>query len=212
MMSSQMFGPLPEKYLDYASIITNSGNHLLHIINDILDLAKAESNTLELREELIDVMQVVDWVDAIIRDSANKAGLTFKLEVVKPLPSIRTDPVRLKQILLNLLGNAVKFTPQSGTVTLSIGPTADGRLGFCVSDTGIGIEEDKLEVAMAPFGQIDSGLARKYEGTGLGLPLTRRLVELQGGTFNLRSAAGQGTTITVTLGAAPSKNIVAAAE
>ena len=212
VMSSQMYGPLPEKYLDYASIISNSGNHLLHIINDILDLAKAESNTLELREELVDVMPVVEWVDIIIRDSANKAGLIFNLEAKKPLPVVRTDPVRLKQILLNLLGNAVKFTPESGTVTLSVGPTRDGRLEFCVSDTGIGIEEDKFDLAMAPFGQIDSGLARKYEGTGLGLPLTRRLVELQGGTFEMRSTPQKGTTITVTLGSPQSKNVVAAAE
>ena len=210
VMGSQMFGPLPEKYLDYATIITNSGNHLLHIINDILDLAKAESNTLELREEVVDVMPIVDWVDTIIRDSANKAGITFKLEAKKPLPSVRTDPVRLKQILLNLLGNAVKFTPESGTIALSVGPTTDGRLEFCISDTGIGIEEDKVELAMSPFGQIDSGLARKYEGTGLGLPLTRRLVELQGGTFRLRSTPHEGTTITVILGSPASKNMCAA--
>ncbi len=210
VMSSQMFGPLPEKYLDYASIITNSGNHLLHIINDILDLAKAEANTLELRDEAVDVTEIVNWVSVIIRDSANKAGLTFQVEAKKPLPLIRTDPVRLRQILLNLLANAVKFTPESGTVTLSIGAAADGKLEFRISDTGIGIAEDKVALAMSPFGQIDSGLARKYEGTGLGLPLTKRLVEIQGGTFRLRSTPHHGTTITVILGAPVSKNMFAA--
>ena len=212
VMSGQMFGPLPEKYLDYAAIIKNSGNHLLHIINDILDLAKAESNTLEVREELIDVMEAVEWVDTIIRDSASKAGLIFELVAKTPLPLIRTDPARLKQILLNLLGNAVKFTPPSGTVSLSIAPTADGRLEFRISDNGIGIEKEKMELAMAPFGQIDSGLARKYEGTGLGLPLTKRLVEMQGGTFRMNSEPHEGTTVTVILGSSQSEKILAAAQ
>jgi signal transduction histidine kinase len=117
----------------------------------------------------------------------------------------------LKQILLNLLGNAVKFTPAGGTIALSIAPTSDGRLTFRISDNGIGIPEGQIDLALAPFGQVDSRLARKYEGTGLGLPLTKHLVEIQSGTFSLSSAPGEGTTVTVILGSLSERTAMLAA-
>jgi signal transduction histidine kinase len=212
VMSSEMFGPLPAQYQDYASIIQSSGNHLLDIINDILDLAKAESNSLTLREERIDVMQVVELVEVIIREMTDKAGLDFKIEVNGPLPLVWADPVRLKQILINLLSNATKFTPKGGKIRLCIAPASDSRIEFRITDDGIGIPKDKIELAMAPFGQIDSGLARKYEGTGLGLPLTKHLVEIQGGSFTLSSALGKGTTVTVILGTVESRELLTAAQ
>jgi signal transduction histidine kinase len=116
---------------------------------------------------------------------------------------VRADSAKLRQILINLLGNAVKFTPSGGKVSLSAEATPDGGLVFRIADTGIGIPADKMDVAMAPFGQVDSSLARKYEGTGLGLPLTKRLVEMHGGTFHLTSEPGRGTIATVRLPKVP---------
>lgn len=197
IMHDSMFGPLPEKYEQYPGMICDSGTHLLSIINDILDLAKAESNTLQLREEEVDLAQIIAKASAIVEGMADKAGVRFHVTASKYMPKLRADPVRLQQILLNLLVNAVKFTQQGGEVSLfaELEPSGDWLLR--VIDTGIGIPKEKLEVAMAPFGQVDNGLARKYDGTGLGLPLTKRLVEMQGGAFDLVSEPGRGTAVTV---------------
>jgi len=127
------------------------------------------------------------------------------------LPHVRADSGKLRQILINLLGNAVKFTPSGGNVTLSAESGPDGGLQFRITDTGIGIPPDKMEVAMSPFGQVDSRLARRFEGTGLGLPLTKRLVEMHGGTFHLASEPGKGTVVTVRLPGARVESLRAAA-
>jgi signal transduction histidine kinase len=197
IMHDSMFGPLPERYEQYPGMICDSGTHLLSIINDILDLAKAESNTLQLREEEVDLAQIIAKASAIVEGMADKAGVRFHVTASKYMPKLRADPVRLQQILLNLLVNAVKFTQQGGEVSLfaELEPSGDWLLR--VVDTGIGIPKEKLGVAMAPFGQVDNGLARKYDGTGLGLPLTKRLVEMQGGAFDLVSEPGWGTAVTV---------------
>lgn len=211
MMTSEIHAALPESYREYARIIRDSGDHLLHIINDILDLAKVESNSLKLREELVDVKSVLDLVRPVAQALAHKAGLTIEFETDSVAIPIHADPVRLKQILLNLLSNAVKFTPKDGVVKLSAAQGSRGELEFKVSDTGIGIPQDKISLALEPFGQIDSRLARKYEGAGLGLPLTKRLVEMHGGTLILDSKLGRGTTVTVRLPAAGAGELCAAA-
>lgn len=199
IMTSDVGDPLPKKHREYARIIQQSGDHLLKIINDILDLAKVESNGLTLQTDLIDLDSILDLVKALTREQARKAQLTLEFEL-GPLPKrFRADALRLKQILLNLLSNAIKFTPKHGTVKFFARSKPHGFLEFIISDTGIGIAEDKIALAMTPFGQIDSRLARKYEGTGLGLPLTKRLVEMHGGTFVLESKVGAGTTATVLL-------------
>jgi signal transduction histidine kinase len=203
IMQQGMFGPLSEKYAEYAGMVCDSGTHLLAIINDILDLAKAESNQLELREEDIDIARVIALSSTIVREMAEKAGVNYDVTMVDVLPRVRADSAKLRQILINLLGNAVKFTPSGGNVSLSAEATPDGGLQFRIADTGIGIPEDMMDVAMAPFGQVDSRLARKYEGTGLGLPLTKRLVEMHGGTFDLSSEPGRGTVATVRLPKTP---------
>ena len=180
-------------------MVCDSGTHLLAIINDILDLAKAESNKLELREEDIDIARVIALSSTIVREMADKAGVNYDVTIADVLPHVRADAAKLRQILINLLGNAVKFTPSGGKVSLSAAATPDGGLQFRIADTGIGIPKDKIAVAMSPFGQVDSGLSRRYDGTGLGLPLTKRLVELHGGTFELTSESGKGTIVTVHL-------------
>jgi len=199
IMQKGMFGDLNPKYAEYAGMVCDSGTHLLAIINDILDLARAESNKLELREEDIDIARVIALSSTIVREMADKAGVDYDVTMVDVLPRVRADSAKLRQILINLLGNAVKFTPSGGKVSLSAEATPDGGLVFRIADTGIGIPADKMDVAMAPFGQVDSRLARKYEGTGLGLPLTKRLVEMHGGTFDLASEPGRGTVATVRL-------------
>ena len=199
IMQKGMYGQLNEKYAEYAGMVCDSGTHLLAIINDILDLARAESNNLELREEDVDIARVIDLSNTIVREMADKAGVDYDVTIVDVLPKVRADSTKLRQILINLLGNAVKFTPTGGKVSLSAEIAPDGGLQFRITDTGIGIPKDKMDVAMAPFGQVDSRLARKYEGTGLGLPLTKRLVEMHGGTFELSSEPGRGTVATVRL-------------
>ena len=199
IMQQGMFGKLNDRYAEYAGMVCDSGTHLLVIINDILDLAKAESNKLELRQEDVDIARVVALSSTIVREMAEKAGVNYDVTMAEVLPHVRADSARLRQILINLLGNAVKFTPSGGKVTLSAEVTPDGALQFRITDTGIGIPPDKMDVAMSPFGQVDSKLARKYDGTGLGLPLTKRLVEMHGGTLELRSEPGRGTVATVRL-------------
>jgi signal transduction histidine kinase len=203
IMQQGMFGQLNERYAEYAGMVCDSGTHLLAIINDILDLAKAESNKLELREEDIDIARVVALSSTIVREMADKAGVNYDITMADVLPRVRADSARLRQILINLLGNAVKFTPSGGKVSLSAEATPDGGLQFRIADTGIGIPKDKIDLAMEPFGQVDSRLARKFEGTGLGLPLTKRLVEMHGGTFDLSSEPGRGTVVTVRLPKTP---------
>ena len=199
IMQQGMFGQLNDRYSEYATMVCDSGTHLLSIINDILDLAKAESDKLELREEDVDIARVVALSSTIVREMAEKAGVDYDVTMAEVLPRIRADSARLRQILINLLGNAVKFTPSGGKVSLSAQVTPDGGLQFRIADTGIGIPADKMELAMSPFGQVDSSLARKYEGTGLGLPLTKRLVEMHGGTLEIHSEPGRGTVATVRL-------------
>jgi signal transduction histidine kinase len=186
---------LADKYVEYSGMIVDSGTHLLAIINDILDLAKAEANTLGLAEEEIDIPRAVAHFNKPIVEMAQKAGIDYRIELGETLPSLYADSAKLKKILVNLLSNAVKFTPEGGSVRLIVGRDETG-LAFRVEDTGIGIAEDKLPVALEPFGQIDTGLARKYEGVGLGLPLAKRLVELHGGTLAIASKPGQGTVVT----------------
>src|SRR3954463_5967985 len=199
VMADRLFGPLSPRYIEYAKIIRDSGSHLLHVINDILDLSKAESNSLTLRDEDVDLAQIIAFSSALMREIAAKAEVAFEVHTSEPLPQFRGDAVRLQQILLNLLGNAVKFTEPGGKVQLFAMAGANGLLELKIVDTGIGIPKEKIDLAMTPFGQVDSGLSRKYEGTGLGLPLTKRLVEMQGGSFELISEPGRGTEVTVRL-------------
>ena len=199
IMQQGMFGKLNDRYAEYAGMVCDSGTHLLAIINDILDLAKAESNKLELREEDVDIARVIALSSTIVREMADKAGVNYEVTMAEVMPHVRADSARLRQILINLLGNAVKFTPSGGKVSLTAEATPDGGLVFRITDTGIGIPADKMDVAMSPFGQVDGRLERKYEGTGLGLPLTKKLVEMHGGSFELTSEPGRGTVATVRL-------------
>ncbi|MBX6322232.1 MAG: CHASE2 domain-containing protein, partial [Rhodospirillaceae bacterium] len=180
-------------YEEYIGDIHQSACHLLQIINDILDIAKIEAGKAELREEEIDVKITVESTMRLMRERASNAGLTMTAEIEDGLPALYADERLVKQILINLLSNAVKFTPAGGSVTIRAHRPAEGGLVMAVCDTGIGIAEDDLARVMEPFGQAGGTLSRRYEGTGLGLPLVNRLITLHGGTFSLESKLGAGT-------------------
>jgi signal transduction histidine kinase len=199
MMSDRMFGPLGDRYVEYANIIGDSGRHLLAIITDILDVAKADAERLLLAEEQVEIEEVVELGSKIVEDMARRAQIEFISEIVKPLPPMMADPAKLTQILVNLLSNAVKFTPPGGKVRLKVERLVHQGITFRVEDTGIGMSADQIPIAMAPFGQISNSMTRQHDGVGLGLPLTKRLVELHGGTIEIDSEPGKGTIASVYL-------------
>lgn len=197
-MINGVFGEIENKrYAEYTHDIHDSGTHLLDLINDILDMSAIEAGKLELREEPLEMKQLLDGCVKLVRHRADTAGVAVECHIEKDLPRLLGDGRRMKQIFLNLLSNAVKFTPENGKVMVSIRTAMDGAVQCEVKDTGIGMDEVGIEIAMAQFGQVDSDLSRKYEGTGLGLPLTKNLIEAHQGTLELRSHMGIGTTAVV---------------
>ncbi|NQU57158.1 MAG: PAS-domain containing protein [Rhodospirillales bacterium] len=198
LMKTELFGPIGhEKYSEYSHTINDSGQHLLAIINDILDVGRIEVGELDFRPEKVALLPIFESSLRLVQERASMAGLRLKRNIQHALPTLKADPRRLKQVLLNLLSNAVKFTPGGGTVTLKAHVTKTGTLVLSVGDTGIGMKASDIPKVMTPFVQVDSRLARKYEGTGLGLPLTHALVEQHGAVMKIRSKPGKGTTVSV---------------
>lgn len=197
-MRMEAFGPLGnEHYIDYAEDIRDSGYHLLALINDILDLAKVESGKDELNEETVNVAQNARSAMTLVRQRAETRGVTLALELEGDLPALWVDPRKLRQILTNLLTNAIKFTDRGGRITLVAGLPPDGGLLFEVSDNGIGIAAEDIPKALSQFGQVSKGPEYAQEGTGLGLPLTNALIGQHGGSLDLESEPGVGTTVRV---------------
>ena len=197
---TETLGPMGnDKYLEYASDIFESGQHLLSLINDILDLSKVESGKDELIEEDIAVPQLSNSVIRLIGQRAREQGVLLERDVPDDLPGVFADDRKLKQILMNLLANAVKFTQRGGTVRLTARYRPNDGHVFEVADTGIGMASQDVPKALSRFRQVDGDLNRRFEGTGLGLPLTKALVEQHGGTLEIRSELGVGTTVTVSL-------------
>jgi signal transduction histidine kinase len=200
MMGDRMFGPLNRRYAEYAGLIGDSGRHLLAIISDILDVARADVNRLTLEQEIVELDRVMNLSLMVVQEMSRQAQVALACEIDPDLPAITGEPAKVTQILVNLLSNAVKFTPAGGRVGLHIERSHRGPgVVIRVTDTGIGMSPEQIPIALAPFGQVDSGLNRKYNGVGLGLPLTKRLIELHGGTMDIVSACGKGTTVTVHL-------------
>ena len=189
----------PENTQEYATDIHRSGSHLLSLINDILDLSKAEVGKVEMNESAVDLHDVVLSSVGMVHGRADEAGVKLEFDVPADVPLLRADDRKLNQVLLNLLSNAIKFTPAGGTVAVRVSAEKDGDVVIRVSDTGIGIAKHELERVFEPFVQLDSRLARKYEGTGLGLPLSRRWIEFHGGTLVLDSDLGIGTVAEIRL-------------
>jgi PAS domain S-box-containing protein len=205
----QQSGTLPivaEKVPEYAKDIHAAGQHLLSLINDILDMSKIESGSFELEEEFIDIADVVRFSLTMVRGRATEQRVSLVQDLAEGLPPLRADLRKMKQILVNLLSNGIKFTNSGGRVTLKAWCEAASGHVIQIVDTGIGIAPEDISKALAPFQQIDSKFSRKYEGTGLGLPLTKAIVELHGGTLDLQSEVDVGTTVTVRF---PADRIVA---
>ncbi len=205
MISMEIGGPIgTATYIGYAQDIHGSAVHLLRIINDVLDVSKIESGTFEIDKERLVLADLFERVFSIIRPRAEEADVALLLDMSGHVPGVYTDELRLKQVLINLLSNAVKFTPPKGRVALHAHVTERQELVIAISDTGIGMHPGEITKALSRFGQIDSDLNRKHEGTGLGLPLAKLITERLGGSFVITTAEEQGTTVTVTF---PKDNI-----
>ncbi len=200
MIAMEMFGPIgDERYREYIEQINFSGNHLLAVINDILDISKVEAGKSELNMDELDPSDLISATVELMRERANQSGLVLNTEISPHLPIVVADGRRVQQVLLNLLSNAIKFTLAGGRVTVRARWTPDVGLQVSVSDTGIGISADKMHMVFEPFGQVENAFTKKYEGTGLGLPLAKALIELHGGDFKMESELNVGTTATFTL-------------
>lgn len=199
LLQSQLFGPLGDaRYLDYVADVLSSGRHLLALVNDVLDFSKIDAGALDLRFEAVDAGAVLAGALRMVESKALYGGVRLESAIAADLPRPPADERRLRQIALNLLSNAVKFTGRGGKVRLSAAAEGD-TLVIEVADTGIGMAPEHIPVALERFGQVDGSLERRYEGTGLGLPLTKKLVELHGGRLELESKLGVGTKVRVLL-------------
>jgi PAS domain S-box-containing protein len=200
IMQTGLFGPLgSSKYDAYVIDIRDSAAHLLQVITDILDVAKIEANSFRLDETTFDPAAVITSAIRLMRPRADAA--LVRIEFDNPARGVRitADEIALKRVVLNLLSNAVKFSGPGSTVTVHSEILIDGRLRISVEDHGIGMTPEEVPLALTPFRQINSGLHRRYEGTGLGLPIAKQLVELHGGQLVIESAPGIGTTVSVLL-------------
>jgi len=190
----QSLGPVGHPtYLDYVKDILNAGRHLLDVISDILDMARIEAGRLTLDEDRVDIARTVGQVTRMMALPATHKCLNLSADLPVDLPILKADPRRVRQILLNLVSNAIKFTPDGGTITVSARVGIGGDLVLSVLDTGIGIPPEHIATALAPFGRVDNAITRREEGSGLGLPLTKALLESHGGRLDLRSQPNRGT-------------------
>jgi len=194
-MSAEMFGPLGDaRYKGYAADILKSGQHLLSLINDILDMAKIEAGKMTLHYETVSMKELCDDALRLMRGKIQEAGLTATLDA-PDLPDVDADHRGLKQVLLNLISNAVKFTPEGGSIVVALSQPDQHHVRVAVTDTGIGIAAEDLARLARPFEQVEGQHSKTTQGTGLGLALTKALVEMHGGELGLESEPGRGTTV-----------------
>jgi len=198
VLSEKMFGEVNEKQADYLKDIHESGKHLLSLINDILDLSKIEAGRMDLELSTFDLPTALSNAMTLVRERAQRHGIALSLDVDKRLGAFQADERKFKQIVLNLLSNAVKFTPDGGKVNVSA-KRFDGKVEVAVRDTGIGIAPEDQAAVFEEFKQVGRDYTKKAEGTGLGLALTKRFVELHGGDVRLESVLGKGSTFTISL-------------
>lgn len=199
MMQSGIHGELGEKYSGYAKDINCSGRYLLGLIGTVLDMSKIEARKIDIQEEQVNLDILLNEILSDLQFKEAADGSRVKLDGIKGLPSIRGDEVKIRQIITNLVSNAVKYSPEGGDVCVAAALLPEGDLILKVSDNGIGIPEDQLGEVLKPFGRTEVSKINNIEGTGLGLSLTKGLVEAHGGNLKLESILGEGTTVTVTM-------------
>jgi protein-histidine pros-kinase len=207
LIRDAVIAPLDARYRDYGGDINGAGLHLLNIINEILDISKIEAGHLELREETVSLGECIEASQRIVQVMAEAANVRLSVTVPSGLPPIRCDAQRFRQVLLNVMSNAVKFTPAGGRVGVTASLEKNGPV-VLVEDTGIGMNDEQIALAFEPFRQIDGVLNRRFDGTGLGLPLAKALLELHGGTLDISSVPAKGTRVRIAL---PSARVVSVA-
>jgi signal transduction histidine kinase len=201
------FGALTPRQGVYIQDIHDAGSHLLQLINDILDMSKLDAGRTTLSDDDVDVAQIIDEAVRLVRQRAQKARIALTVEPITGRALLRADELRVRQILLNLVTNAVKFTPAQGRVTIKALRRRDGSFAIEVADSGIGMRPEDVAVALTPFAQVENFMTRRQEGTGLGLPIVKALVELHGGQLLINSRLSLGTTVTVVF---PPQRVLAA--
>jgi two-component system cell cycle sensor histidine kinase PleC len=200
VLKMQLFGPLgSDRYNNYVADIHASSTHLLEIINDILDLSKAEANMLEIEEEVVDLSDIIDGALRMLRQQAAENGVRISYDIPRETWRFRGDKRLMSQLVLNLASNSVKFTPRGGAVNVLLHDKDPGYLVLEIRDTGIGIARENLQKVLEPFVQVEGVYARRHHGTGLGLPLAKKIAELHGGFLTLESELGIGTSVKVRL-------------
>ena len=198
LMRRELFGRIGvPRYREYAEDIHNSGTHLLAVINDVLDLSKTEAGKAELQETVVDVAATVEAARRLVAVRAESAGIALATEDVRAMPPLRADERMLKQMLLNLLTNAIKFTPRGGSVAIGTARSRDGAVHVWVTDTGAGLSQEEIPRILEPYGRSDVARIQNAEGTGLGLPLVKAMIEAHGGRLDIVSAKGEGSTFTL---------------
>ncbi len=198
IIKAEMLGPLgTDRYKLYAQDICDSGHHLLEVIGDILDISKVEAGGFELNAEASDLGDIVELCVRLVRERAEAAGITLDVEIDPGLPQLLLDRRLVKQSLINLLSNAIKFSPDPGPVTVRAARVSDGSVLLAVTDAGMGIAEADIPKILQPFSQVESAFSRSHQGTGLGLPLTKSFIEAHGGSLELHSKVGEGTSVSL---------------
>lgn len=191
--------PPKELVAEYASYINDSASHLLAIVNGILEISKIQSGKLLLCIETVVPQEIIKTCVTMLSGVARDARVSVECNIDENLPPIRADPVKLRQIILNILGNAIKFTPEEGKISVLCMNHGDDHIKIVITDSGEGIPADMIDVALEPFRQVETGLNRKFDGTGLGLPIAKALCEAHDGSLEIESALDRGTEVTITL-------------
>lgn len=198
MIRSATFGPIGSKYQEYARDIEKSGDHLLGLVTDILDIARIEAGEIEVSWDQVSIKDVFDSCETMTRIHAVESGIALRFDIPRGFPDLHTDAFRLRQVFLNLIENAIKYTPAGGAVRVAASTLDNGQISVVVSDTGIGIAEEDLPIIFEKFGQIRTGHMQAHSGAGIGLAIAKSLVELLDGEIRLESEVGKGTIVTVT--------------
>jgi len=199
---------LPDsEIVEYSKLILDAAGHLLSVINDILDISKMQSGRYTLDAREINIDEILQAVVSNNRAMSTDAGVNVQTQIAANLPTVRGDSAKLQQAFNNLISNAIKFTLRGGSVTIEAIRLADGGVAVLIRDTGVGMSPEELNVAMGPFGQVDGSRTRWREGTGLGLPIARSLIELHGGQIKMRSEKGKGTEVAVLLPSSDKLNV-----